>query len=932
MTRRVRFTPRLAAGVFAAAVAMAHPPSAQASDVPFAVQPPITTSAPGATRIFAADVDGDGDTDTLSTSTYNATIAWQQNNGDGSAWTPRVINTALVGSYGVHAADLDGDGDVDAMATSHDTGGIFWYENTAGNGTAWTRRTIALGTSVPIPISAADVDADGDQDVVVALFGASTVVWYENTAGNGSAWGPRTIATGAFGPVALAVADVDRDGDVDVVTASSQGSRLDWHDNTAGNGSAWTTRTITTNAAQPFGVAAADVDGDGDTDVLSVSYGEGKVVWLDNTAGNGSAWTMRTITTAAPAAYAVDAADVDGDGDVDVLSAALANSEVAWYENLAGNGSTWTSRIITTGGLGPFAVLTSDLDGDGDRDVVYPSFGGGSVIWHRNESIHVSACFAPKPPISTAADGAIAVLGSDVDGDGQTDVVAASINDNAVRWHENAAGNGSSWTARTITTAAGGAYGLANADVDGDGDADVLSASYDDDKIAWYDNTAGNGTDWTTRTITTAADGALAVAAADVDGDGDTDALSASFGDGRVAWYANTAGNGSAWSAVTIATGLDGAFSVAAADLDGDGDNDALSASYGDNRVAWYENTVGNGSAWVAHPVATVRGAVFVSVADVDGDGDADVLSASYGSAAALWHENASGNGSLWVTRTIAAGLGEISGIAAADLDRDGDVDALSSVAGNNEIVWHENTAGNGSAWVTRTVGAAGIPRSAAAADVDDDGDLDVLAASQSDDRVAWFEDRGGSVSLAVTDTAPPMADNGAVVSMLRVVATHLGRPGDHDVELASLGLLFEESEGDALTTAEANALVESFRVYRDGDGNGVFDPALDVLVTTVPTLTLENGIATVMLPDGDPNLQVALGSPRAYFLVVELTANASTQEPHQLRLTHLGLGALASVAEDRSFDIPLRLACPTDVSSSIKEAVPVELLGFTIE
>ena len=167
---------------------------------------------------------------------------------------------------------------------------------------------------------------------------------------------------------------------------------------------------------------------------------------------------------------------------------------------------------------------------------------------------------------------------------------------------------------------------------------------------------------------------------------------------------------------------------------------------------------------------------------------------------------------------------------------------------------------------------------------------------------------------------------------MLRVVATHLGRPGDHDVELASLGVLFEETDGDPLTTAEANALVESFRVYRDADGNGVFDPALDVLVTTVPTLTLASGVATVVLPDGDPNLQVALGAPRTYFLVVELTANASTQVPNQLRITHLAVGASASVAEDGSFDIPLRLACPTNVSSSIKEAFPVELLGFTIE
>jgi hypothetical protein len=932
MARRIRFTPRIAAGVFAVAVAAAHPPAVQASDVPFAVQPPVTTAAAGATRAFAADVDGDGDTDLLSASIQNNTLAWYQNDGDGSAWTTRLISTALDGSYGLHAADLDGDGDVDALAASHDGGAVIWYENTAGNGTAWATRTIATGLPSPVPIFAADVDGDGDEDVLVAVFGSSTVLWYENTAGNGSAWVPRTVATGANGPVALVAADVDGDGDVDVVTASSAGNRVAWHENTAGNGSAWTTRTITTSVSQPFRVSTADVDGDGDEDVLSASYGDDKVAWYENTAGNGSAWTIRTITTAASSAYAVHAADVDGDGDVDALSASLADDKVAWYENLDGSGSAWRTRTITTAAEGAFAVLATDLDGDGDSDVVHPAFFTNAVTWYRNESIHASACFVPTPPISTAADGALAVLGSDVDGDGHTDVVAASINDDAIRWHENAAGNGTAWTTRTITTAASAAYGVADADVDGDGDADVLSASYLDDKIAWYDNTGGNGSAWTTRTITTAADGAVAVAAADVDGDGDTDALSASFADGQVAWYANTAGNGSAWTPIPIATGLDGAFSVAAADLDGDGDTDALSASFGDNRVIWYENTAGNGTAWAPHSFATVPGAFFVSVADVDGDGDKDVLSAAYGAATAFWHENAAGNGSVWVTHTIGTGLNEVTSVVAADLDDDGDLDALSAASAGNVVVWHENTAGNGSAWVAHTLATAGIPRSAVGADVDGDGDLDALVASQTDDRIAWFEGRGGSVSFDVTDTAPSMADNGEVVSMLRVVATHLGRPGDHDAELASLGVLFEESAGDPLTTAEANALVESFRVYRDADGNGVFDPALDVLVTSVPTLTLTNGIATVVLPDGDPNLQVALGTPRTYFLVIEITANGSTQEPNQLRLTHLGLGPSASVAEDRSVDIPLRLACPTDVASSIRQVVPVELIGFSIE
>ena len=66
----------------------------------------------------------------------------------------------------------------------------------------------------------------------------------------------------------------------------------------------------------------------------------------------------------------------------------------------------------------------------------------------------------------------------------------------------------------------------------------IPSASYGDDKIAWYENTDGMGTFGPQHVITNAA-GAASVFAADLDGDGDQDVLSASFGDQKIAWYEN---------------------------------------------------------------------------------------------------------------------------------------------------------------------------------------------------------------------------------------------------------------------------------------------------------------------------------------------------------------------------------------------------------
>ena len=128
------------------------------------------------------------------------------------------------------------------------------------------------------------------------------------------------------------------------------------------------------------------------------------------------------------------------------------------------------------------------------------------------------------------------------------------------------------------------------ADLDGDGDVDVLSALNADNKIAWYRNDGNEN--FTPLTISSAANGAFSVFAADVDGDGDLDVASASYSDGKIAWYEND-GSGN-FTPHTISTAAIGALSVFAADVDGDGDLDMLSASFADNKIAWYENMSGD--------------------------------------------------------------------------------------------------------------------------------------------------------------------------------------------------------------------------------------------------------------------------------------------------------------------------------------------------
>ncbi len=170
------------------------------------------------------------------------------------------------------------------------------------------------------------------------------------------------------------------------------------------------------------------------------------------------------------------------------------------------------------------------------------------------------------------------------------DVLSASENDDKIAWYKNGGGSPPSWTNFTISLAADGAYCVYGADVDSDGRMDVLSASYFDDKIAWYRNGGGSPPTWTPYTITTSADGAVSVHAADIDSDGRLDVLSAGNQDDKIVWYKNGGGSPPTWAPYTISTATDGARSVCAADVDGNGQVDVLSASEVDDKVALYVN------------------------------------------------------------------------------------------------------------------------------------------------------------------------------------------------------------------------------------------------------------------------------------------------------------------------------------------------------
>jgi hypothetical protein len=345
---------------------------------------------------------------------------------------------------------------------------------------------------------------------------------------------------------------------------------------------------VTAAALGAQAVTVADVDGDGDLDAIAASSDDDTVAWFENLDGAGGSWTEHPVSTTVDGASAVIAVDLDADGDVDLASAAATSGIISWHENLDGAGASWAAHLVSDSVAGARSVAAGDVDGDGDLDLASASFDTDTIAWHENQDGLGTQWL--KRAVSTGADGATAVLAADLDLDGDVDLASASANDDTLAWYESFDGTGTAWIERTITTTADGAAALALADVNGDGRPDLLAASELDDTVACYRNSGGVGLFRGEIVISDLADGARGVAAADIDGDGDTDALSASGASGTIAWHENTDGQGGAWTAHPISAAAGGARSVAAGDIDDDGKVDAISAAFDIDTVAWYQN------------------------------------------------------------------------------------------------------------------------------------------------------------------------------------------------------------------------------------------------------------------------------------------------------------------------------------------------------
>ncbi len=752
----------------------------------------IQNDTDGTYAVALADVDGDGDLDLVAGS-YTGSKLYLNNGGHHGFAAGINIGNGVDTVYGVALGDMDGDGDVD-LVVGNSSQKSKLYLNIGGDKIFDEGTAFGSGSDNTRSVALADMDGDGDLDLVVGNYYQSNKL-YLNT-GTTPFFPDLGQPFGSFGVVeystySVALADMDGDGNVDVVEGNyEEQNKLYLNNGKASKETNFVHRTISIGSEKDDtrSVALGDMDGDGDLDVVAGNNGKTNKLYLNPGHTDFTAVTGTPIGSDEDSTRSVALADVDGDGDLDVVagnsgltnklylnkggahgfaSGSVIGSEKDSTESVAladvdgdgdldlvaGNYNNQINKLYLNKGFGSAAinigsnvestqsVALADVDGDGDLDVVKGNNGKNKLYLNKGYGVFPTTGIGIYSPYANTQSVALA----DMDGDGDPDLVVGNDGKNTLHLNTgkppNFFANGTD-----IGSDSNDTESIALADVDGDGDLDLVAGNQDEiNKL--YLNIGGGSVFASTGTgkdIGSDQNSTQSVALADVDGDGDLDLVAGNQNE-RNKLYLNIGGD-SVFASTGSDIGSDNAStqSVALADMDGDGKVDVVAGNY--EQVNKLYLNPGSGAAFASvtgTPIGSDEDDTFaVSLADMDGDGDVDVVAGNVQQSKLCLND---GSG-VFATTGTAIGSGEYStySVALGDMDGDGDVDLVEG-KGNGQNKLYLNNASGGFATAGTPFGSGGDSTVAVAlADVDGDGDLDLVAANNGSKHTKLYLNIGG--------------------------------------------------------------------------------------------------------------------------------------------------------------------------------------------
>ncbi len=748
----------------------------------------------------------------------------------------------------------------------------------------------------PRGITSGDIDDDGDLDLAVVNYDADRVSVLLND-GDGLFSVHGTAPSVGNGPMSLASGDLDGDGDADLAVASHIADELSVLLSN-GDGSfadAMVLADPPVELRDPRGVRVADLDGDGAAEVALVRYYRSRhdVILLWN-AGDGT-FDEHTLYSGKSA---VAFADLDGDGDMDLMLDDDASSDIDLYEN---QGTRTLARLGTDFALGTL-IGAFDLTGDGRPELLT---GPEPIkVWEREEGSwwdHTLAFTEIGAIEDEVTGGGITVAVVDADNDGLNDI--ASLSAGVVRVFLNK-GLGRFEAAREVDGGGGGAWSLLSADLDQRSGLDLALTRGTDDRVSVLlsgarlsrdanangipdecDIASGRSLDCNGNEIPDEADLAPvlsfsprtfgiarspigydpAMVALDLQHDGDMDLVVANEyeQEGLVYHFNRGAGIfGTNPDAGGTVPGFDWlmdveANSIASGNFDAAGGNTLLDLALMRNAVEpdesptvryfGHHTTMGGFSSEWGRPLTAVLDERLWKLAaqDLDDDGNSDLVVVPYYSSGTIRFLTLAEGELATVGEVAVSDLGVVpeeppGSVAFADMDGDGMRDLVFAIKGAAEVSICRNT-GTAFSFSPCTPFAAGtMPVDVRTGDVDGDGLDDIVVANDYTNHASVLINTSDMalVPNTIGVAAPAELDLGNYVRMYPKALVLVDLDGDDDVDVAT-----------------ANSFSNNVSVLAN-DGSGAFARALIFPAGFSP----EDAVATDVDGDQSPDLVVANG------------------------------------------------------------------------